>query len=129
MLIKYKGNSSTMLRDLALRFSISIDMKLSEDILKIFFQEMIKDLSSEEQVALISGLPSFLKPFCYKTRDGLVSEASLIFYRSHQKKVTDAILHVFEGYLNQEVYVVIRGKFHEVISIHSIRKGTKSIAA
>lgn len=129
MLIKYKGNSSTMLRDLALRFSISIDMKLSEDILKIFFQEMMKDLSSEEQVFLISGLPSFLKPLCHKTREGLISDASLIFYRAHQKKVTEAILYVFEGYLNKEVYVVIRGKFHEVITIHSIQKGVKSIAA
>lgn len=128
MLIKYKGNSSTMLRDLALRFSISIDMKLSEDILKIFFQEMVKDWSSEELVSLISGLPSFLKPFCYKTKESLVSETSLLFYHSHQKKVTDAILHVFEGYLNQEVYMLIRGKYFEVISIDSVHRA-KSIAA
>ncbi|MCR6639256.1 MAG: hypothetical protein NVV82_09785 [Sporocytophaga sp.] len=128
MLIKYKGVSSTMLRDLALRLSVTIDMKLSEDLLKIFFQEMIKDLSSEELVYLISGLPSFLKPFCYKTRDGLVSKASLKFYHSNQKKITDAILQVFEGYLNQEVYMVVRGKYLEVIRIDSDQKA-KAIAA
>jgi hypothetical protein len=128
MLIKYKGVSSTMLRDLALRLSVTLDMKLSEDLLKIFFQEMNKDLSSEELVYLISGLPSFLKPFCYKTRDGLVSKSSLKFYHSNQKKITDAILQVFEGYLDQEVYRVVKGKYLEVIRIDGDQKA-KAIAA
>ncbi|WP_156140553.1 hypothetical protein [Sporocytophaga myxococcoides] len=97
-----------MLRDLAIRLSVTLDMKLSEDILKIFFQEMIKGLSSEELVYLISGLPSFLKPFCYKTRVGFVSDASLKLYHSNKKKITESILQVFEGYLNQEVYMVVK---------------------
>jgi len=117
-----------MLRDLASKLSVPVDMKFSEDILKIFFQGIIRSMSSEELVQFISGLPSYLKPFCYTTRE-FATEATLNFYNKNQKKVTEAVFNVFEGYLNEEICEMIRGKFYEVIRIDTPRKRVKSIAA
>lgn len=63
-MIKYKGQTSTLLTDLCRELNISVDLKASEEILKSFFEMLLKELPADKAIDLICSLPACLKPFC-----------------------------------------------------------------
>src|SRR4051794_17900517 len=118
MLIKYKGNTSSLLRDLALKLNLPVNMKVSEEVLKAFFQIIFKDLSSERTIEVISILPACIKPFCQKSKETMLrSECLILFSQSKQKATILTIFLVLEKYVPGEKLENIYSLFPEIAPI------------
>lgn len=108
MLIKYKGKTSELLKDISLELRIPTDLKKAEKILIVFFAQATKGLSMEKSIELISTLPSYIKPFCQ-------------FYKDTNETPADAgtnnraVMNVLEKHISPENLSKIYACFSETI--------------
>jgi hypothetical protein len=112
MFIKYKGNTSRLLTDLSLEIGNKVDLKSSEALLLCFFQRALKETSIEKSIQIVSGLPTYLKPFCQKSFGAFEIEHEL-FHSGKLKNTLQAILKVLEKHVPAENLPVIYSCFPE----------------
>lgn len=62
-MIKYKGNTSALLKDLCIELNIPVNLKHTEEILKHFFDTAFANVDTEKSIQLMTNLPACLKPF------------------------------------------------------------------
>lgn len=106
MLIKYKGNTSMLLKDLAIELRIPVDLKVSEEVLKLFFGKLLPHLSQEKSIELIIALPHSIKPFCISYQPASFLNADFF---SDLKSTTTvyAIMKVLRKYLSEGSYASV----------------------
>lgn len=98
-MIKYKGNTSVVLKDLCDELKIPVNLKTSEAILKYFFLTTYAELNMEKSIELISNLPTCLKPF-YLTRKSYtktIEDNQVSVTLTSRKDTEDAINHLFSS--------------------------------
>ncbi len=95
-MIKYKGHTTNLLSDLSLELGHAVDLKQSENVLGNFFHYVLKEISIEKNIELLSLLPAFIKPFCQKQPDQPATLAKT------ESKVTQAVLRVLSKYIPAE---------------------------
>jgi hypothetical protein len=118
MLIKYKGTTSAILKDLSLELKSHVDLKLSEDILKAFLGTVLKEISTEKSIELISNLPPSLKPFCNLSRQNPYPSWEL-FYSSQESQTIASIMKVLEKYISPDKLANVYSCFPETLFSNS----------
>jgi uncharacterized protein (DUF2267 family) len=112
MIIKYKGYTSDLLTDISLELGNTVDLKTSEIILKTFFQRILKDLSIEKTIEILSSLPTHLKPFCLKSKENQAIEHAL--FQTSKVEITNKIIfQVLNKHISSERISVIYSCFPE----------------
>lgn len=102
-MIKYKGNTSNFLKDLAIGLRTPGNMKLAENTLFSFFACIRKDFTIEKDIQMISLLPSYLKAF-YKKDYPVVSEKDI-----------PAVLSILEKYIAPQELADIYSLFPKTV--------------
>lgn len=95
-MIKYKGHTVSLLSDLSLEFGPTVDLKQAEYVLGHFFQYVLKEMSIEQTIELLSLLPVFIKPFCQKWSEPPASMPKA------ESKNNMAVIRVFNKYIPAE---------------------------
>lgn len=118
MLIKYKGNTSSLLTDLSLELKIPVNLKASESILQVFFEKIMKELSLEKSIDFISDLPPCLKPFCFVPCKESLSYQDF-FSKNNTSFTIQSIMKVLEKYIQPEKQAKIYSFFPEALFSNS----------
>jgi len=107
-MIKYKGQTSIILKDLSLALNLPVQLKASEEILCLFFNYVLNNISKEKSITLISQLPPSLKVFCMRKK-------SSNFSPEKNLKTTSAILKVLDQHIQAEHLIQIYSCFPDPI--------------
>lgn len=104
-MIKYKGNTSKILIDISFEFGNIVDLKSSEIILKGFFEEILREISVEKQIEILSILPVFIKPFYQKSKGASVEHT--LFHTHKNQFATEKIFKVLQKHIALDAYLSI----------------------
>ncbi|HEX8549393.1 MAG TPA: hypothetical protein VF691_20700 [Cytophagaceae bacterium] len=107
-MVKYKGNMSNLLTAISLELGHHVDLKYSEEVLKYFFNVIMRGASVDERIKIISQMPSYLKPFCQKTSQYLGRNEVLFHER---RKLLESVMKVLQRFLLPEALSLISATF------------------
>lgn len=120
MLIKYKGQTSTLLSELSIEMEKSVNLKAAETILSVFFYRILKTISLEAQIQIISSLPAHIKPFCNQQPENNKTVEEL-FHPSKCTNTMQRTYKILEKYLPQDKQDIIHSSIpHCIVHGNSI---------
>lgn len=100
MLIKYKGKTSLLLRDLSMEIMGKVDLRSSEMLLCAFFFVIAENMTQDQYIAFICSMPPFLKPFCATSPSN--SKKNKLFLNQETSKINPVIIRHLQIYVPQE---------------------------
>ncbi|WP_156026949.1 hypothetical protein [Sporocytophaga myxococcoides] len=88
---------------------------------------ILKDLPQEKSIFIITNLPPYLKPFCYRLKESVEDKSACGYFQTYKMKAIEAVLMSMEGYVDPIVLPAIRDCLPKKVCKESVE--SKLIAA